>query len=220
MRVRRGNGARHSNCWVEDWELRQVYDVDVLLRRFREGPTPGRGSLVVLSGIDGLAGYNPSAPVANGQGPHVLVRAERRHVDYATWSIPFRACSVDAWEVDEDLPMLRLEDPLCSVIHGTLVVGGVRIVSRLRNSPLWETVFMRGTSLADLEEFARSPAYMKDVRLVGLEDGRIGIFTRPWGGATRYIGYTEIDHLDQLSSSTLAHARLLETQPVAGQWWG
>src|SRR5579864_7743594 len=91
MRVRRGNGARHSNCWVEDWELRQVYDVDVLLRRFREGPTPGRGSLVVLSGIDGLDGYNPSAPVANGQCPHVLVRAEPRHVDYATRSMRGRS---------------------------------------------------------------------------------------------------------------------------------
>jgi hypothetical protein len=106
------------------------------------------------------------------------------------------------------------------MIHGTLVVGGVRIVSRLRNSPQWETVFLRGDSLANLEEFARSPTYMKDVRLVGLEDRRIGIFTRPWGGATRYVGYTEIDHLDQLTSHLLASARLLETHPVEGQWWG
>jgi hypothetical protein len=167
-----------------------------------------------------MDGYNPSAPIANGHRPRVLVRAEPRHTDYATWSIPFCQRSVDAWEIDENLPMLRLEDPFCAVVHGTLVVGGVRIVSRLRNSPLWETVFMRGDSLATLEEFGHSPAYMKDVRLVGLEDGRIGVFTRPWGGATRYIGYTEIDDLDQLTSAVLANARLLETQPVVGQWWG
>jgi hypothetical protein len=205
---------------VEDRDVLRVYDIGDLLQRFRSGPRMGSGRLVTLTGIDGLDGYNPSAPVANGLCPHVLVRAEPRHTDYATWSIPFRACSADAWEIDEDVPALRLEDPFSAMIHGTLVVGGVRIVSRLRDRPLWETVFMRGTSLANLEEFARSPAYMKDVRLVGLEDGRIGIFTRPWGGATRFIGYTEIDHLDELTSDVLANARLLETQPVEGQWWG
>jgi hypothetical protein len=205
---------------VEDSGVQRVYDIDRMLGRFRSGLRPDGGRLVTLSGIDGMDGYNPSAPIPNGHGFHILVRTEPRQAEYATWSVPFRQSSVDIWEIEEDLPMLRLEDPFCALVHGTLVVGGVRIVSRLRNVPQWETIFLRGDSLANLEEFARSPAHMKDVRLVGLEDGRIGIFTRPWGQATRFIGYTEIDTLDQLNAITLARAPLLATQPVAGQWWG
>jgi hypothetical protein len=81
---------------------------------------------------------------------------------------------------------------------------------------------MLGDSLHDLQEFARSPALMKDIRLVALENGRTGVFTRPFGGsaATRYIGYTEVRDIRDLNASVLANAPLLNTQPVAGQWWG
>jgi hypothetical protein len=200
--------------------VRRIYDIDEMLGKYKRGPRPGQGKLVALSGLDGLDGYNPSPPVANGSSPYVFVRMEPRNVEYDTWSVPFRQTSIDAWEAADDVPMFRIQDPFCAVVQGTLVVGGVRIVSRLGNAPLWETVFMRGSSLSDLAEFARSPAYMKDVRLLELEDGRVGIFTRPWGSATRFIGYTEIDALDQLTTAVLAEARLLESQPVEGQWWG
>jgi hypothetical protein len=87
---------------------------------------------------------------------------------------------------------------------------------------MWETVFFRGSSLMDLEEFARSPLAMKDVRLVELDNGRVGVFTRPWGDEenSRHIGYTELNSLDELNRFSLAQAPVLPTQPVQGQWWG
>jgi hypothetical protein len=107
-------------------------------------------------------------------------------------------------------------------IHGELVVGGVRIVSTLHDEVVWETMFLRGPSLLELQEFAVSPQCMKDVRLVELHDGRIGVFTRPWGTERdrALIGYTEIERLDDLTTSVMEEASRLGRQPVAGQWWG
>lgn len=202
--------------------VRKIYDVEALLAEFRLRPRMELGSLVTLHGVDGLDGYNPSAPIRHGPSTYVLVRVEPRNVNFSAWSVPFRHVSPSVWEMTSDLPMLRLEDPFVSVIHGELVVGGVRIISRLRDTCVWETVFFRGQHLSDLREFARSPLAMKDVRLVELENGRVGVFTRPWGDKenSRHIGYTELNSLDDLNHAALAHAPVLPTQPVQGQWWG
>jgi hypothetical protein len=50
----------------------------------------------------------------------------------------------------------------------------------------------------------------------------VGIITRPWGDPTssRHIGYTEVPTLDDLSPSLMEEARLLDKQPIDGQWWG
>lgn len=202
--------------------MHKVYDVDELLRTYRGRPKPGPGELVTLGGITGLDGYNPSGSIPNGRQPYAYVRVEPREDEFASWSVPFRQVTADAWEIEDDLPMLRLQDPFVAVIHGTLVVGGVRILGRLGGQVFLETVFLQGDSPASLTEFARSPHNMKDVRLVELEDGGVGVFTRPLGGVAGRgrIGYTEVRGLDDLTTVAMANAELLETQPVEEQWWG
>jgi Protein of unknown function (DUF1861) len=203
--------------------LTQVgYDVDELLADYRRKPPPGLGRLVTLNGITDLDGYNPSNPMVDGSQSYAYVRVEPRHDEFASWCVPFRQVEDAVWHIDEDIPMLRLQDPFAARIHGWLVVGGVRIVTKRRDELVWETVFFRGTSPADLEEFARSPRRMKDVRLVALENGRVGVFTRPLesvAGRGR-IGYMELRNLDDLATSALAEAPLLEIQPVRDHWWG
>ena len=39
--------------------------------------------------------------------------------------------------------------------------------------------FYRGTDLEDLVYFTTGPDYMKDIRLVDMKDGTIGVFSRP-----------------------------------------
>jgi hypothetical protein len=202
--------------------MRLVYDVDDLLVQYRSTPKPSPGKLVQLIGIGDLDGYNPSGRVPDGTQSYVYVRVEPRQDEFASWSVPFRQLAPDVWEIEEDLPMLRLQDPFVARIHGTLVVGGVRILARRRSWVQLETVFLRGDSPAELVEFARSPQNMKDVRLVELEGLRVGVFTRPQGGMAGRgrIGYTEVLGLDALTTSAMADAELLETQPVAEHWWG
>jgi hypothetical protein len=202
--------------------MRLVYDVDDLLLQYRRAPKPGPGRLVQLIGIGDLDGYNPSGLVPDDPHTHVYVRVEPRQDEFASWSVPFRQLATDVWEIDEDLPMLRLQDPFVTRIHGTLVVGGVRILGKRRSWVQLETVFLRGDSPAELVEFARSPQNMKDVRLVELEGLRVGVFTRPQAGMAGRgrIGYTEVLGLDALTTTAMADAELLETQPVAEHWWG
>ncbi|MGH2442163.1 MAG: DUF1861 family protein [Chloroflexota bacterium] len=201
--------------------MRKVYDMDLMLREYRANRLEVRGQLVSLLGIGEMDGYNPSNPISDGRYPRVYVRVEPRDMEFATWSVPFRQLEADRWEMESDIPMLRLQDPFAATIHGTLVVGGVRILSKLRDEVVWETVLLKGDSPSHLQEFARSPEYMKDVRLAQLEDGRIGVFTRPWGteANSRQIGYQEVDGLGEVAGA-MATAPVLETQPVEGQWWG
>ena len=202
--------------------MHRTYDIDDLLRAYHSTPRGSTGRLIKLQGLEELDGYNPSNIIPDGGVPIAYVRAEGRHAELASWSVPFRQRALDHWEIDHDLPKFQFEDPFLATIHGELVVGGVRIVSTLHDEVTWETVFLRGSSLLDLQEFAVSPPCMKDVRLLELDDGRIGVFTRPWGTESEraLIGYTEIEQLDDLTTSVMEDASRLGTQPVSGQWWG
>jgi hypothetical protein len=202
--------------------MRRIYDVDVLLEQYHSSPKPGPGKLVTLVGLTNRDGYNPSNPVPDGAHPFTYVRVEPRQDEFDSWSVPFRQLAVDRWVLDEGLPRLRLQDPFVALIDGTLVVGGVRIVDRSPEHVLWETVFLRGASLDTLSEFARSPLLMKDIRLIELERGSIGVFTRPLGGKAGrgQIGYTEVSSIDGLTTAVMDDADMIDTQPIPEHWWG
>jgi hypothetical protein len=202
--------------------MRRIYDVDVLLERYHSSPKPGPGALVTLVGLTNRDGYNPSNPVPDGAHPFTYVRVEPPQDEFDSWSVPFRQLAFDRWELDERLPRLRLQDPFVAVVDGTLVVGGVRIVDPTPGRVLWETVFLRGASLNTLSEFVCGPILMKDIRLIEVEPGAIGVFTRPLGGKAGrgQIGYAEISSLDELTTAVMADADLLDTQPIPEHWWG
>jgi hypothetical protein len=202
--------------------MRRIYDVDVLLERYHSSPKPGPGVLVTLVGLTNRDGYNPSNPVPDGAHPFTYVRVEPPQDEFDSWSVPFRQLAFDRWELDERLPRLRLQDPFVAVVDGTLVVGGVRIVDPTPGRVLWETVFLRGASLDTLSEFACGPILMKDIRLIEVESGIIGVFTRPLGGKAGrgQIGYAEVSSLDELTTAVMAGADLLDTQPIPEHWWG
>jgi hypothetical protein len=189
---------------------------------YRSRPKPGPGTLVRLVGLHDRDGYNPSNPIPDGAHPYSYVRVEPRADELDSWSIPFRQRVPDEWEIDESLPKLRVQDPSVAVIKNELVVSGVRITDHTPNHATWETVFFRGSSPATLNEFAVSPPHMKDVRLIELQSGRVGIFTRPMGNVAGRgcVGYTEIDSIDELTTEVMARAEYLESQPIESQWWG
>ncbi|MFH1749887.1 MAG: DUF1861 family protein [bacterium] len=154
--------------------------------------------------------YNPTQPVEIKGTRYIAGRMEDRD-DYANSQIGFFVEDGERWRLDENTPTLELEDPFFSFIHGEIVLGGVRAWRDESGELSWETVFFRGTDLSDLREFTTSPVGMKDVRLVELENGKIGIFTRPQGSVAKKgkIGYTEIDDLDELSPATMINAEMI-----------
>ncbi len=63
---------------------------------------------------------------------------------------------------------------------------------------------------------------MKDIRLIQLPNGKIGVFTRSQGGIYERgrIGYLEISSFDQLNPNSLLKGKIIEGQFDHGQWGG
>lgn len=199
-----------------------VYDVRDMLRAYRERPASAAGKLIQTVGVNGWDAYNPSGALAHEGQRYFYARTEPRDDEFDSWAALFRQDDEHCWEADIALPMLRLQDPFVQTIHGRLIVGGVRILARSGIKVFFETVLLTGDSVETLSEFARGPLNMKDIRLVELERGRVGIFTRPLGGegGRGRIGYTEVDGLEHVTTAAMEQAPLLPTQPIPEQWWG
>ena len=63
---------------------------------------------------------------------------------------------------------------------------------------------------------------MKDVRLVDLDDGTIGVFTRPRRTIAGHgkIGFARINSLDELTPENIINAKILKNQFIPEEWGG
>ncbi len=171
----------------------------------------------------------------NGE-TYIAGRAEPERSKHDPRVIFFKKAG-EHWEPQPDL-VFKMEDPSITKIGDEFVLCGTEIeigvMTRLqklfsgeksgKKVATWRTVFYKGKSLKDLERFAEGPDGMKDVRLVRLEDGRIGVYTRPQGwlkkGDAGQIGFTIIDNLSDLSAKVIEDAPLLSTRFPEGEWGG
>lgn len=199
--------------------------VEALLARFRASPYPSRAEVLKFSGVGRSDVYNITAPFWD-DGRWVLAgRVEKRFSEVSEVRF-FTPDGKGTWRLLPDAPAFPLQDPFVTRIHGELVLGGVETFIDPEGQPpyfwRWRTVFFRGESLSSLRPFARGPVGMKDIRLVELEDGRIGVFTRPQGGrgGRGKIGFFTIDRLDDLKGADFEEAPLLEGLFGEEEWGG
>ena len=87
--------------------------------------------------------------------------------------------------------------------------------------------FYRGTELEHMRYFTTGPDKMKDIRLVSLKDGRIGVFSRPRDkkveetyGSGAVIGFAVIDSLDDLTADVIENAPAIGNLFGRGEWGG
>jgi len=134
-------------------------------------------------------------------------------------------------------PVFRLQDPSVTKINGEIILCGIEVevvtLSRFqqliqgkkedRKILFYKTVFYKGDSIENLTRFAEGPKGMKDIRLVKLTDGTIGVYARPQGdnkGGRGQIGFTIIKDLSELSEELIQAAPLLSTRFPAKEWGG
>ncbi len=180
-----------------------------------------QGTLLKFTGdcVQGMDVYNPTAPFSDDGETRLAARVESRDSETDSHVRFFRMVNTDTWECVPDTPDLPLQDPFTTWIHGELIVGGVRFpVGDMQ----WETWFYRGEDVASLKHFASGPRGMKDIRLVELKDGRIGVFSRPQGkvGGRGKIGFLIINTLDELEKVDIYNAPLIEGQYTDDTWGG
>jgi hypothetical protein len=180
------------------------------------------GERLQFEGVDQRDVYNITAPFVDGGELVIAGRVEDRESEDS--QVIFFRERDGKWFPKEDAPTFRLQDPFVTWIGGELIFGGVEIFPHPENEGClqWRTLFYRGSDLNNLRCFAVGPDGMKDLRLVELTDGKIGVFTRPQGevGGRGTIGFFKIPSLAALTIENIERARLLENQFLPEEWGG
>jgi hypothetical protein len=193
-----------------------------LLEELTSKSQPTNPIKVVFSGIGEKDVYNITAPFEDEGELVIAGRVESRDSEHS--HVCFFIERNGEWVRRENSPVLELQDPFFTRIAGELVLGGVQIFPHptLEGKLGWRTVFYKGQSISSLQEFAKGPDGMKDLRLVELKDGSIGVLTRPQGekGGRGKIGLTRISSLAELTIDVINEAPLLENQFIDEQWGG
>lgn len=199
----------------------QVQTIQSLLWQY--GQAEPRGMRLRFERTDGKDVYNITAPFED-RGHTVLAgRVEDRDTELST--VVFFRQAGDRWVPHPDYPTFALQDPFFTRIGGELVFGGVRvIVDPLHpdNIVSWVTELYRGQDIASLKPFFSGPYRMKDLRLVQLASGEIGVLTRPQGykGGRGKIGFYKVRALEELRAKDIENAPLFDDQFVDEEWGG
>jgi hypothetical protein len=200
----------------------KIKTCEQLLEEFAAKAQPINPEKLVFSGVGDKDVYNITAPFADEGELVIAGRVESRDSEHS--EVYFFVQRNGEWVPREQAPVFELQDPFFTRIAGELVLGGVQIFPHptLAGKLGWRTVFYKGQSISSLKEFAKGPDGMKDLRLVELKDGRIGVLTRPQGekGGRGKIGWTRIGSLAELTIDVINEAPLLEGQFIDEQWGG
>ena len=200
-------------------------DIKKLYREFEEKKRIRDSALLTFAGVDGYDVYNCSVPFAWNGNRYMYGRVERRN-EWARSTVHlFTETGRDRWTAVGGSPVYQLEDPFVAKIGGILVLGGTHVRMKSSRIDTYYGYFYRGSDLNDLVYFTTGPDRMKDIRLVELGDGRIGVFSRPRGGtcedgAASAIGFSVIRSLDELTAEVIDNAPRLRGLFGPGEWGG
>ncbi|HHX02551.1 MAG TPA: DUF1861 family protein [Firmicutes bacterium] len=196
-----------------------------LYHQFKSNQQVKCAEFLQVKGLEGFDVYNPSVPFMSHGEWVIAGRVERRDSEDST--VVFFREEGGALSPIADAPRFSLQDPFVTMIDGQIVFGGVRVIWENDRIVSWVTDFYRGSSIYDLKYFATGPDHMKDIRLLGLADGRIAVLTRPLGeavfeayGCIAMIGFVVIESLDQLSPEVIANAPVLHGHFLPREWGG
>lgn len=184
-----------------------------------------KGKILKVCGIYDADVYNPSVTVEIDGNSFLAGRVEKRSDEFSR--VMFFKEKNDELHICKDLPAYALQDPFISIINDEIIFGGVRVVWEDTKALTWFTDFYRGKSLQELKYFTSGPEHMKDIRLVELNDRRIGIFSRPQGpamiekyGCIAKIGFSIADKLEDVTAEVISDSPMLEGQFLSNEWGG
>ncbi|WP_413371890.1 DUF1861 family protein [Paenibacillus taichungensis] len=184
-------------------------------------------SILTFNEVEGFDVYNISIPFERSGKRYLFGRVERREEWARSWVRLFEETGHDEWTLVPGSMIYTLEDPYISLIGNEIVMGGTHVQYEAGRVKTYFGYFHRGTEFLNLYYFTTGPNKMKDIRLVELSDGKIGVFSRPRGAETRgeygsesMIGFTIIDCLDQLTAEVIENAPYIDGIFGEGEWGG
>lgn len=184
-------------------------------------------SILKFHGIEGYDAYNCSIPFFWKGKKYIFARVENRNEWARSQVRLFEEIGIDEWCLVTDSMFYQMEDPYVSIINEELVLGGTHVRYQLGKVDTYYGYFYRGRDLNNLYYYTTGPERMKDIRIVELEDGKIGVFSRPRGkeilskyGSESMVGFVIIDNLDKLSAEVINTAPYIDNLFDKGEWGG
>jgi len=200
-------------------------DIKIKYLDFEQNKRIYDSALLTFEGVDGYDVYNCSIPFTWNGKRYIYGRVER-HNEWARSTVHlFEEAGKDRWKTVNGAMVYQLEDPYVAKIGGQMVLGGTHVRMKSGQIDTYYGYFYRGTDLNDLYYFTTGPDRMKDIRLVEMDGGRIGVFSRPRNGvyedgAASAIGFAVISSLDELTADVIENAPRLRGLFGPGEWGG
>ncbi len=198
-----------------------------LRKTFEQTAKVYQRSLLHFSGVDGFDVYNCSIPFEWEGKSYIYGRVERRTEWATSWVRLFEKTGEDHYHLVPGSMIYQLEDPYIAKIHGEMVLGGTHVRKKTGHVDTYYGYFYRGIDLENLTYFTTGPDYMKDIRLVELLNGKIGVFSRPRNeeirlkyGSESIVGFATIDSLDELTAEVVENAPMVENLFQKDEWGG
>ncbi|MBN1776757.1 MAG: DUF1861 family protein [Clostridiales bacterium] len=195
-----------------------------LVKTYEEKTHPRGARKLTFLGAEGLDVYNVSVPFQHKGKTYIAGRVEPRVTEWSSVRF-FGQTGPDTYAALPEPVFQAFQDPFVTFIGGEMVLGVVQVVS----DPLdpkrivsWHTCFYKGPSPSELKLFAIGPSHMKDIRLCGLQDGRVAVFTRPQGkkGGLGKIGFMIFDSLNAVNGEDMLSAEISQTHFLPEEWGG
>lgn len=178
-------------------------------------------------GVEGWTVYNCSIPFTSEGKEYIFGRVERLDQWANSHVRLFEKTGRDEYTLVKDHMVYQLEDPYVARIQGELTLGGTHVRKKGGKIDTVYGYFYRGKTLDDLIYFTSGPKGMKDIRLIDLQDGRIGVFSRPRNeeirkkyGSESMIGFAVIRSLDELTDEVVSGAKPIDGIFDQGEWGG
>jgi hypothetical protein len=193
-----------------------------LLEQFDDRSLP-LGQHIRFGGVGNRDVYNITSTFID-QGELIIAgRVEDRETEFS--QIVFFRQDGDIWVPSTDYSPYDMQDPFFTWIKGELVLGGVRVIAdplHPENIVAWVTEYYRGKDIASLKLFLMGPYHMKDLRLIELASGEIGVITRPQGykGGRGKIGFFKVGALEEITVKNIYFAPLFLDQFADDEWGG
>lgn len=192
--------------------------------RFGKEEIINQGEILKFENLENKRIYNPSRPFLIGDKLYLVCRVEDK-VTNLSQSLLFEKIG-NTWFLVKEAPVFNLEDPFLTEIQGKILFGGVYVGWKNKNKVSFlKTVFYYARSFFELDPaspFTEGPLNMKDIRIVDLKNGKLGVFTRPQGGrfVRGRICYLELNSLEELKNLKQIHEKAREINlPLKNNEW-
>lgn len=196
-------------------------------KKFEESFISTEAVVLKFHGVEGYDVYNCSIPFTWDGKRYIFGRVERRSEWMRSWVRLFEESGRDEWTLVPNSMIYQLEDPYISKVQDELVLGGTHVKVKSGELDTYYGYFYKGVDINDLYYFTTGPDYMKDIRLVELADGKIGVFSRPRNeeimklyGCESMVGFAVIDSLKDLTEDVVENAPYVEGLFGPGEWGG